>query len=384
LDNLWKGLASLPAKFPDGKPLDQTAYPWLLNSLVCRYFERLKKRSLFVYGKEFITIFLAWYVVPITMAAFWLRYIPRHDWWGTIMHIALIALSIGFAFISYRLCGLTLRGKEETIFKLSKFWKGRRFYYDAAILVVIVTVFLLLSFGAIKGVRLANTWEGEAKVNYGKIKEVIPWFFDKLGYEVFANFSEKRVSEIPPNYFTINKEERLEIVEGANLKDMNLNYANMYGAFLVKTNLRGAYLEYSNLHDSNLQNANLMDAKLNNAYLGYANLAESNLERTILWFANLEYSNLQEADLRNAKLQEAVLRNANLQRAKLEGANLLNADLLNANNLTTNQLSKVFTLYKTNLDHELFREILKCCPNLLEERIMPKALKAIPENNKNE
>src|SRR3712207_6976509 len=30
-----------------------------------------------------VTIFLAWWVVPLTLLTFWLRYLPRHDWWGT-------------------------------------------------------------------------------------------------------------------------------------------------------------------------------------------------------------------------------------------------------------------------------------------------------------
>jgi hypothetical protein len=27
--------------------------------------------------------FLAWWVVPLTKIAFWLRYIPRHEWYGS-------------------------------------------------------------------------------------------------------------------------------------------------------------------------------------------------------------------------------------------------------------------------------------------------------------
>jgi len=99
LDNLWEGLASLPAIFPDGKRLDQRAYPWLLNTLVRKHFKRLEKRSFIARMKEWITIFLAWWVVPITMIAFWLRYIPRHDWIGTIFHLLLILFSVAFAII---------------------------------------------------------------------------------------------------------------------------------------------------------------------------------------------------------------------------------------------------------------------------------------------
>ena len=79
LRRLWEGLADLPARFPDGKRLDQRAYPWLLNSLVRRHFERLRERPFTSHMEEWFTIFLAWWAVPITLAGFWLLYLPRGD-----------------------------------------------------------------------------------------------------------------------------------------------------------------------------------------------------------------------------------------------------------------------------------------------------------------
>ena len=81
LGMLWEGLAGLPAKFPDGKRLDERAYPWLLNGLVRRHFARLKEgRPFLVRFKEWTTIFLAWWTVPATLFWFWLRYLRRHEW----------------------------------------------------------------------------------------------------------------------------------------------------------------------------------------------------------------------------------------------------------------------------------------------------------------
>ena len=93
LRSLWEGLADLPAIFPDGKPLDQRAYPWLLNGLVRRHFEKLRTRELITHWGECFTIFLAWWVVPITVAGFWWFYLPRHEWFATGIHIALIMAS---------------------------------------------------------------------------------------------------------------------------------------------------------------------------------------------------------------------------------------------------------------------------------------------------
>jgi uncharacterized protein YjbI with pentapeptide repeats len=399
LDNLWKGLASLPAIFPDGKPLDQTAYPWLLNSLVNRHFRILKKRAeikafeelkvkidkvfkkfkikkdikirpIIFYLKEWITIFLAWWVVPITMIAFWLRYIPRHDWWGTNFHIGLIVVSVAFAIIFYRLCVVTLQGKEKIGFQFKSFWKNRRSYYGVSVFVVGI-VLSIVSYKAINSQSFS------------------------------ADFREKSVSEKPSNYWEIDKEERMESVNGANLKGRNLKYADMYKAFLVKADLRDANLQNANLMMANLQKASLSNAILS-AILDEANLQNADLLQTVLRNASLVRAKLQNADLYGAFLQYADLRGADLQnaifhRAHLQSADLMNANFLNANfvaanlqkadlkdtnlkeadftyanlagvkNLTIKQLCKAKTLYKAQLDPELIEQVKKCCPHLLEE-----------------
>jgi hypothetical protein len=42
MQRLWEALADLPAVFPDGRPLDKTADPWLLNGLVRAHFFQLR------------------------------------------------------------------------------------------------------------------------------------------------------------------------------------------------------------------------------------------------------------------------------------------------------------------------------------------------------
>ena len=129
LIKLWEALSGLPAIFPDGKRLDEIAYPWLLNGLVRRHFKLLKKNRPFIaHVQELITIFLAWWVVPITMMVFWLRFIPRHDWVGTIIHCILIVTSVTFAIYFNRLCAITLKREKIDTFTL------RGSYYDKRLL----------------------------------------------------------------------------------------------------------------------------------------------------------------------------------------------------------------------------------------------------------
>lgn len=188
--------------------------------------------------KEWITIFLAWWVVPITMIAFWLRYIPRHDWFGTGFHIKLIIISVAFAIIFHRLCALTLQGKEKTIFRYQNFWKDRRFYYGVGVFVVAV-LFSFLSLGAIRGIEPQSKFFNEnKKIKYYRIKEFVPKIFRTVGYDVFADFREKTVSEKPENYWLISENNQLKSVKGANLKGKNLTNADMIEAFLVKADFR--------------------------------------------------------------------------------------------------------------------------------------------------
>lgn len=345
LIKLWEALSGLPAIFPDGKRLDERAYPWLLNGLVRRHFRLLEKdRPFTAHVQEWITILLSWWVVPITMIAFWLRFIPRHDWWGTCFHIGLIVISVGFAIIFYRLCALTLKNEKISIVSIKRFQYDKRPILGTCVLLVGM-IFLMLSYGSIEGDR-----KNEKIKNYN-LKEAVPKAFQMIGFDVFANFREKSVSEIPSNYGQITKEERIGFVKGANLKGRNLNNADMYQSYLVradfrkaflkkailiKTNLKNANLEGANLQNANLFNANLQEAilkgaNLQNANLGGANLIKSNLESANLMGAALISANMYEANLDKANLKEANLIKANLFDANLEGANLLGSKLNEVN-----------------------------------------------------
>lgn len=43
-----------------------------------------------------VSILLAWWVVPLTLLAFWFRFLPLHGWWLTALHVAVVAVATGF------------------------------------------------------------------------------------------------------------------------------------------------------------------------------------------------------------------------------------------------------------------------------------------------
>ena len=141
--------------FPDGEALDRKAYPWLLNGLVRAHFKKLElaQRPL-TRVENVVSILLAWWVVPFTLLAFWLRYLPRHDWWGTALHVALIAIADGFGVYSYRLAVRTLSGagepsapgQDEPLW--TWIWRGIRSYRPDRWTILALSLALVLSVGA--------------------------------------------------------------------------------------------------------------------------------------------------------------------------------------------------------------------------------------------
>ena len=252
---LWEGLAGLPAIFPDGKRLDQRAYPWLLNGLVRRHFERLRKgRSLLVRLEEGTTTFLAWWSVPLTLFGFWLRHLRRHEWVGTGLQVGVLVASVALGIMFYRSAARTLRGTDPpplawTPLGWKTFWRDRRTYQVAGttLLGVLLSV---LSFGAIEGVLGVGPYR--------------------------ADLVEAELSIKPDNWTGIGDKDELNAqiaqVKKARLLGMNLRYASAEGAFLVKADLDKADLRMAGLFGANLQGADLFSANLQGADLLYANL----------------------------------------------------------------------------------------------------------------
>jgi uncharacterized protein YjbI with pentapeptide repeats len=405
MQRLWEGLAELPAIFPDGRSLDKKAYPWLLIGLVRAHVFHLKKsRPPLSRLQEWISVALGWWFMPATLICFWLRYIPRQDWFGTGFHIALLVVAVWAGVLFYRLGVGTLRWDEIELSLWKKPFKKITTYKRGVLPVRLGLVVLLLSLGTINGVRGADV-VGTVKFQFNDGKTWVPYVLERIGFNPFANFREKDVSTKPPNWS--GREEEIPLVRGAPLEGRNLRCVQAYNAFLVNADLRNTDLRRAFLAGANLQGANLKEANLQKAVLTWANLQKAklwraNLQKASLKGAHLEEAklgganlqgawlvgadvqkaqlsganlqeaklwgaNLQEADLRYTNLQKADLRAANLEEAKLEGSNLAGAIFLKATNLDIEQLSKVKTLYEVVLDPEFMDQTKAKYPHLLEK-----------------
>jgi uncharacterized protein YjbI with pentapeptide repeats len=329
------------------------------------------------YPKEWISIFLAWWVVPLTLLGFWVRYLPRHHLPGTVWQVFLSVAVIGFGVVFYRSAALTLRGHLGEPFLWKRPWRDRR-SYQAVFIVFIAALLVGLSYGAIRGAP-------SDEFRYREPEIWVPWAFGFFGYSTFASLQEEDVSARPADYhdlaisvelaalgvntspFAKSEESEsddpadstqhgvdlenlrkilLDSISGANLAGRDLRHARAERAFLVKANLRGAVLSdaalsLADLSGADLANANLTRAILTETYLVVANLyradlTEADLYRADLTEANLVFANLTRADLSEANLTAAIpyqanLTGADLIEANLTGAGFIEADLTGAN-----------------------------------------------------
>ena len=313
LQRLWESLGRLPAVFPDGTPLDKKAYPWLLNGLIRSHVALLKQdRPEFSRSQTALSVFLAYWVVPLTLVFLWGRYLTRHEWVGTGINVALLVLSIVMAVTLRHKAASALRGVAGQSVPWRKRLKQKSTYISVFATVVLVSGLI---------------WRSELAIS-GQTE-----FFR-------ADLVEQDVSTKPPTW-TGQKEketEEIALVKPARLRGANLRGANAFRAFLVKADLMvadlsGAFLHTADLRDARLFDADLRDANLNGADLTRADLSQAFLDSASLREANLSGAVLGGATLMLADLRETLLAGADLGRAYLQGADLTGATGLSADQI---------------------------------------------------
>ena len=265
LQRLWGDLASLPAVFPDGEALDRKAYPWLLNGLVRAHFARLKLGDRPLSRLEnLVSIALAWWVVPVILILFWLRYLPRHEWWGTGLHVALITLAVGFGVRSYRLAVRTLSGADEPSAPgqdpplWAWIWRGIRSYRPDKFTTLALYLAVVFSVGPTLARR--DNLDGHHD-NWDLLT--------MLRYETYAELVAEDISTKPSSWTGREETADVEVaqVKGADLQDRDLRNAAIGRAFLVKGNFARANLRGADFRDTDLRRASFWKADLRGANL---------------------------------------------------------------------------------------------------------------------
>lgn len=167
----------------------------------------------------------------------------------------------------------------------------------------------------------ANNKQGEAKKKRR---------FSQEQYEMLKRCSKKKDITEWNEWFAEVGENIL--LEGADLKGVHLERAQLLAAHLEGADLSGANLERAYLARARLQGASLIGGSFGHVNLCNANLTGAILKgailtRSILKGANLRKADLESADLTRAILEDAKLIEANLDDTRINGANLKNVDL---------------------------------------------------------
>jgi uncharacterized protein YjbI with pentapeptide repeats len=322
---LWGSMSGLPAVFKDGQTLEKDG-PWYLMGLVRRHFRWMREgRSPFWVLETIVATALAYWIVPATLFLFWLRYLVRQDFRGTLLHAFLLTLSVGAATcvptIVARVLqpGDLLRQKSKNLLRLS-FVTARAALFTGLAL-------LIFSLGVNRGLPSDSNIATQHSQS-----SILRWAAEALqsiGYRPYAELTEAMLSGPPPrgNW----SEEMLPSVAGAKLNEMNLRFARGYKSYLVNAKLWRANLEGAYLSEADMRGANLREAVLHDAIFDRVKASKTVMVSADASRANFTGADLRGSDMSFATLESALLSNARLDDASLYAVNLRNAQLLRTN-----------------------------------------------------
>src|SRR6266568_4207853 len=336
---LWGSMAALPAVFPDGQTLEKDG-PWYLMGLVRRHFRwQGESRSTMTVFETVLSTALAYWIVPATMFFFWLRYLPRQDFRGTLLHVFVITLSVITATCVPFVVSRVLRPGDIRIPKSKNVIRMILGTTRAAL--ACGCILFLFSLGVNRGLPFdRGTSAGESTAD---VKRWASMVFQSVGYRPYADLTEATLSAPPPPG-TEWTDETVGEIKGARLNQMNLRFARGYRAFLVNAKLWRANLEGVYLSEADLRGANLREALLRSAILDRARVTHA-----VLVSANATGANFAAADMRFVDLSYGTFENAVLSNARISGASLYAVNLRNAQLLRTD-LSRT-DMRDTKLEH---------------------------------
>jgi len=328
---LWGSIAALPAVFPDGQTPERDG-PWFLMGLIRKHFRWPRDgRSPLAVLETAISMALGYWVVPATLLLFWVRYLVRQDFRGTLLQVLLITVSVAAATGLPDIVSRVLRSGELRIAKSKTFFRLALLTTRAAL--IIGGILLIISLGVIRGLPADRDIASDH--SSASIRRWASELFQSVGYRPYADLTEAVMSTPPA---TGNwTEAGMADAPGAKLNQMNLRFARAYRSFLMnaklwRADLEGAYLSEADLRGANMReammrSANFNRAQANRAVLVSANAVGAQFISTDLRGADLSYGNFDNADLSNAKLSGSTLYGISMRGARLLRTDLSRTDL---------------------------------------------------------
>lgn len=345
---LWGTLAELPSVFADGQTAEKGG-PWFLVGLI-RLHSRWPKenRSPLLVLETFLAAVLVYWTVPIILFLFWIRYLVRQDFRGTLLHVLMVTAAVGGAtglpFLVSRLLRQVELRRKKTKNLVRMVLKSLRASFATGV------TLLLLSIGVIHGLPAEKSVHPE--IAQGNFRRWASELMQSAGYRPYAEITE--ASFIPASAREALKKGAMDAVPGPKLNLANFRYARGYRTVLVNARLWRANLDGICLSESDLRGANLRESVLRSAALDRMQAEKANFVSADARGANFAAADLRESDFSYANLENANFSGAKLNSASLYAANLQHATLLRAD-LSRADLRDV-KLEKANLTLSLLRE----------------------------
>jgi uncharacterized protein YjbI with pentapeptide repeats len=286
---------------------------------------------------------MTWWLMPATILLFWARYLRRHDWVGTSVHIVVLVSSISAGFLLYQLAAATLRGKRKNPLPFASAWTDAAAYIRAAWIGGLAVIVYFLSYGAIDGIHPDfEPIDGQksfvdADAGSSDIRRWVPRLARAIGYDLFADLREVDVSTRLQNWKG-QQEDEINMVKRGRLRGANLRFADATRAFLVGADLARANLQGTYLYRANLRQADLTWADLRESFIYETDLQNASLKDADLRGADLSWSNLTGVNLTGARLD-----GANFEKAKLSKTILNGTSLAEVKGLTKQQIAGAVT-----------------------------------------
>src|SRR5438067_5826020 len=186
---LWGSMAALPAVFPDGQTLEKDG-PWYLMGLVRRHFRwQGESRAAMTAFESVLSTVLAYWIVPVTLCFFWLRYLTRQDFRGTLLHVFLMTLAVATATSIPFVVSRVLRPGD---IRLPKSKNGLRMILGTTRAALAVgCILFIISLGVNRGLPSDKTGSAAGSADPRRWAATV---FQSVGYRPYADLTEASLS----------------------------------------------------------------------------------------------------------------------------------------------------------------------------------------------
>ncbi|MEP6691622.1 MAG: pentapeptide repeat-containing protein [Gemmatimonadaceae bacterium] len=387
---LWAALAETPAIMPDGSPMSDRAATWVLGAWAAERIAPPERRGVLARLQARLFVIIGWWLVPVTVAWFWGRYLHRHEWSGTLIQLAALTVGCVGAAGFLDLASVTLPRSPVKRERVRPPWLTRLRPYAPALAsaIIVPLVFGTASYSGISGVHRGvsniasagslSEQSADARPALAlergapAVRALLPQLMSRVGVSPVAQLSETEVSTRLTATGTVDTAADA-MASGARLVGADLRFASAERVFLALGDLRYADLLGANLRHADLRGANAIGADFTGSSLygadmrkmranaapvvtrgtalGGADVADTlYCSRSSFAAANMRYARMDDGDFRGASFDAAMLQGASLARARLANASFVGADLDGADLRRTSGLTVDQVLQARHID----------------------------------